>query len=88
MSLPKIVLFYVFTPLADPEAVKLWQLNLAQRTGVKGRIIVSEQGINATVGGDIRDVKAYVTASRSTPRSSTRTSSGPTARGTTSRGSA
>ncbi|MFL0563760.1 rhodanese-related sulfurtransferase [Kocuria rhizophila] len=60
MSLPKIVLFYVFTPLADPEAVKLWQLNLARRTGVKGRIIVSEQGINATVGGDIQDVKAYV----------------------------
>ncbi|RKQ36804.1 oxygen-dependent tRNA uridine(34) hydroxylase TrhO [Kocuria tytonis] len=60
MSLPKIVLFYVFTPLADPEAVKLWQLTLAQRCGVKGRIIVSEQGINATVGGDIHDVKAYV----------------------------
>ena len=60
MSLPKIVLFYVFTPLADPEAVKLWQLNLAQRAGVTGRIIVSEQGINATVGGDIQDVKTYV----------------------------
>ena len=64
MSVPKIVLFYVFTPLADPEAVKLWQVNLAQRTGVKGRIIVSEQGINATVGGDIQDVKAYVRALR------------------------
>ena len=60
MALPKIVLFYVFTPLTDPEAVRLWQLNLAQRCGVKGRIIVSEQGINATVGGDIQDVKAYV----------------------------
>lgn len=60
MSLPKIVLFYVFTPLADPEAIKLWQLNLAERSNVKGRIIVSAQGINATVGGDIHDVKRYV----------------------------
>lgn len=60
MALPKIVLFYVFTPLADPEAVKLWQRTLAERCGVTGRIIVSEQGINATVGGDIQDVKAYV----------------------------
>lgn len=60
MSLPKIVLFYVFTPLADPDAIKLWQQNLAERSNVKGRIIVSEQGINATVGGDIHDVKRYV----------------------------
>lgn len=60
MAHPKIVLFYVFTPLADPEAVRLWQLTLARQCNVTGRIIVSEQGINATVGGDIRDVKAYV----------------------------
>ncbi|MDO4918828.1 rhodanese-related sulfurtransferase [Kocuria sp.] len=60
MSVPKIVLFYVFTPLADPEAVRLWQLTLARHAGVRGRIIVSPQGINATVGGDIRDVKIYV----------------------------
>lgn len=60
MALPKIVLFYVFTPLADLEAVRLWQLTLARQCNVTGRIIVSEQGINATVGGDIRDVKAYV----------------------------
>lgn len=64
MAIPKIVLFYVFTPLADPEAVRLWQINLAQRTNVKGRIIVSEQGINATVGGDIDDVKQYVKGTR------------------------
>lgn len=60
MPLQKIVLFYVFTPLADPEAIRLWQLNLAQRSNVKGRIIVSHQGINATVGGAIDDVKEYV----------------------------
>ena len=60
MSLPKIVLFYVFTPLPDPEAVRLWQLNLARSSNVTGRIIVSAQGINATVGGDIQDVKRYV----------------------------
>lgn len=60
MPQQKIVLFYVFTPLADPEAVRLWQLNLAQRSNVKGRIIVSGQGINATVGAAIGDVKEYV----------------------------
>ncbi len=65
MATPKIVLFYVFTPLADPEAVKLWQHTLAESLGLKGRVIVSKDGINATIGGDIFDVKKYVRATRS-----------------------
>ena len=60
MSMPKIVLFYVFTPLADPEAIKLWQLALAEANNLTGRVIVSPHGINATLGGDIADLKKYV----------------------------
>lgn len=60
MSTPKIILFYVFTPLADPEAVMMWQRSLAESAGVKGRIIIAPHGINATVGGDITQVKAYI----------------------------
>ncbi|HJH12842.1 MAG TPA: hypothetical protein K8U86_04205, partial [Brevibacterium ravenspurgense] len=52
MSVQKIVLFYVFTPLADPEAVRLWQHALAEGCGLKGRVIISKDGINATLGGD------------------------------------
>ena len=40
MSVAKIVLFYVFTPLSDPEAVRLWQHALAERHGLTGRVIV------------------------------------------------
>ncbi len=65
MSLPKIVLFYVFTPLADPEAIRLWQQALCERHQLKGRIIISPDGINATVGGQIDAVKQYVRATRS-----------------------
>ncbi|MGB7363477.1 MAG: rhodanese-related sulfurtransferase [Rhodococcus sp. (in: high G+C Gram-positive bacteria)] len=65
MSTPKIVLFYVFTPLADPEAIRLWQHTLASSNGLTGRIIVSPHGINATVGGDVRAVKKYVRGTRS-----------------------
>ena len=57
MAVPKIVLFYVFTPLADPDAIRLWQHTLAEANGLTGRILISEHGINATVGGDNRDVK-------------------------------
>src|SRR5699024_3010599 len=65
MATPKIVLFYVFTPLADPEALKLWQHTLAESLGLKGRGIVSKDGINATVGGDACAVKQYVRATKS-----------------------
>ena len=65
MAVPKIVLFYVFTPLPDPEAIRLWQHALADSNNLTGRIIVSEHGINATVGGEVADVKKYVRGTRS-----------------------
>lgn len=64
MAVPKIVLFYRFTPLADPEAIRLWQYALASANGLTGRILVSEHGINATVGGDVAAVKRYVRGTR------------------------
>ncbi|MGO3153899.1 MAG: oxygen-dependent tRNA uridine(34) hydroxylase TrhO [Galactobacter sp.] len=64
MAVPKIVLFYVFTPLPDPEAVRLWQHSLASSLNLTGRVIVSEHGINATLGGDIFDLKQYCKATR------------------------
>ncbi|MDJ0396306.1 rhodanese-related sulfurtransferase [Rhodococcus sp. G-MC3] len=65
MAVPKIVLFYVFTPLPDPEAIRLWQLTLAASNNLNGRILISEHGINATVGGELNDVKKYVRGTRS-----------------------
>lgn len=60
MQVQKIILYYKFTPIADPEAVRLWQRTLCEKLGLKGRILISPHGINGTVGGDIDDVKAYV----------------------------
>ncbi|MGB3370969.1 MAG: rhodanese-related sulfurtransferase [Rhodococcus sp. (in: high G+C Gram-positive bacteria)] len=65
MAVPKIVLFYVFTPLPDPEAIRLWQHTLAASNNLTGRILISEHGINATVGGDLDAVKKYVRGTRS-----------------------
>lgn len=60
MANPKIVLFYVFAPLPDPEAIRLWQREVCEHLGLRGRIILSPHGINATVGGDMPAVKQYV----------------------------
>jgi UPF0176 protein len=55
----KILLYYKFTPLTDPEAVRLWQKTLCQKLNLQGRILLSKHGINGTVGGDIEDLKTY-----------------------------
>ncbi|MCU1513478.1 MAG: rhodanese-related sulfurtransferase [Microbacteriaceae bacterium] len=64
MAIPKILLFYRFTPLADPEAVRLWQRELCDSLGVTGRLILSKDGINGTVGGELKAVKAYARRTR------------------------
>jgi UPF0176 protein len=60
VAVPKILLFYAFTPLADPEAIRLWQRELCEANGLRGRILLSADGINGTVGGDLDGVKRYL----------------------------
>jgi UPF0176 protein len=61
------VLYYAFTPLPDPEAVRLWQRALCEKLRLRGRILISADGINGTVGGEIGAVKQYVKATREYP---------------------
>ncbi len=63
----RIALYYAFTPLPDPEAVRLWQRTLCEKLGLRGRILISKDGINGTVGGELNAVKAYVKATREYP---------------------
>lgn len=56
----KILLYYKFTPIKDPELVKLWQKTLCDSLNLHGRILVSRHGINGTVGGDMDDLKKYI----------------------------
>ena len=60
MAIPKVVLFYAFRPISDPDALRLWQRDLCEGLGLRGRILVSRHGINATVGGDVTVLKTYV----------------------------
>lgn len=56
----KIILYYKFVPVADTETTMFWQRNLCERLNLKGRIIIAKQGINGTLGGNIKDVKMYI----------------------------
>ncbi len=63
----KIILFYAFTPIADPEAIRLWQKTLCESLDLKGRILISEHGINGTLGGEISRLKKYTKATKEFP---------------------
>jgi len=60
VELQKIILYYGFAPVADPEALKLWQKTLCESLGLEGRILISKHGINGTLGGDMSALKKYV----------------------------
>ena len=67
MELQKIILYYGFGKLEDPEAIRLWQKTLCESLGLKGRILISEHGINGTLGGDMSALKKYVRTTKEYP---------------------
>jgi UPF0176 protein len=56
----KVLLFYKFVVVEDPESVMFWQKQLCENLGLKGRIIIAKHGINGTLGGSMEGCKAYV----------------------------
>lgn len=63
----KILLYYKFTPIKDPQAVRLWQKTLAESLELRGRILISSHGLNGTVGGELEDLKSYIKATKEHP---------------------
>ena len=63
----KILLYYKFAPITDPQAIRLWQRTLCEKLNLRGRILISEHGINGTVGGEVEDLKSYVKATKEFP---------------------
>lgn len=55
----KVILYYKFVPVSDPDMTMRWQKELCERLQLKGRIIVSPHGINGTLGGDIENLRQY-----------------------------
>lgn len=55
----KIILYYKFTPILDPEMTVRWQRELCERLSLKGRILISKHGINGTLGGEIENLREY-----------------------------
>jgi len=56
----EVLLFYKFVNLKDPQVVTFWQKELCTNLGLKGRILVAEEGINGTVEGTTEAIKKYI----------------------------
>jgi len=67
VATPKILLYYGFAELSDPDAIRLWQHTLCDALGLRGRIIVAPTGINGTLGGDVRALKKYIKVTKQYP---------------------
>ena len=55
-----IILFYKFTNIKNPEAFKLKQRKIAESFGLKGRMLIAKEGINATFEGTTNNIKGYI----------------------------
>ncbi len=63
-----IILFYKFTDIADPESLRLSQKALGGRLGLKGRVLIAREGINATLEGTRQNIEIYKKEFHADPR--------------------
>ncbi|MDO5650055.1 MAG: rhodanese-related sulfurtransferase [Gallicola sp.] len=63
----RVLLFYKYQTISDPENFKDEHLAFCKRIGLKGRILVGSEGINGTVSGTIEQTDKYMDYVHSLP---------------------
>lgn len=58
----KILLYYKYVHISNPQEIKEWQLKLCTSLNLEGRIILAPEGINGTVAGSEEATQAYIKA--------------------------
>ena len=56
----QILLYYNYVQIEDPEAFAADHLKFCKELGLKGRILVAEEGINGTVSGTVEQTREYM----------------------------
>lgn len=64
----QILLFYKYINIEDPEALKASQVELFERLGLTGRVIIAKEGINGTLEGEKDATEQYIAAMILDPR--------------------
>ena len=56
----RVLLYYNYTKIENPEQFAKEHLALCKSLGLKGRILVAEEGINGTASGTIEATQQYM----------------------------
>ncbi len=64
----RVLLYYKYVPVEDPETFAAEHLAACKEIGLKGRILVGSEGINGTCSGTIEQTDAYMELLRSDER--------------------
>lgn len=64
----RILLYYLYTKIENPEKYTEQHLKFCKSLGVLGRIIIAGEGINGTVSGTVDQCNAYIAAMHMDPR--------------------
>jgi UPF0176 protein len=64
----RILLYYCYTPIADPEAFREEHHLFCLENNLRGRIIVATEGLNGTVSGLAADCERYMAHLKADPR--------------------
>jgi UPF0176 protein len=64
----RVLLYYKYVPIDDPENFKNEHLKFCKDLGLLGRIIVAPEGINGTVSGTYEQTEIYMNHLKSDPR--------------------
>lgn len=68
MSDYRVLLYYKYVTIENPKQFREEHLALCKEIGLKGRILVSEEGFNGTVSGTIEQTDRYMEAVKSDER--------------------
>ena len=64
----RVLLYYQYVPIEDGETFAQKHLSDCKSLGLKGRILVADEGINGTVSGTIEQTNAYMELMKNDPR--------------------
>ena len=64
----QVLLYYNYVHMEDPEGYAAEHLKFCKDLGLKGRILVAEEGINGTVSGTVEQTNKYMETMHNDPR--------------------
>mgnify|MGYP001191692914 FL=1 len=64
----RVLLYYKYVKIEDPEEFTKQHLQFCKDLGLKGRILIAEEGINGTVSGTVEQTSKYMDAMHEDPR--------------------